>query len=70
MPDRPAALVVLDPYPSDWLMNLDPVLRVAVGRPRNAADWQLRTEQHGWLEITTDGERLWVNAEHAVGATP
>jgi len=23
----------------------------------------LRTDRHGWIEITTDGEKLWVEVE-------
>jgi competence protein ComEC len=28
----------------------------------------LRTDQHGWIELTSDGERLWVEVEHQAGA--
>jgi competence protein ComEC len=66
MPDSPTALIVHDPYPSDWLMNLDPLVSVAVGIPRDADDWQIRTAQHGWIEFTFDGEQLWLSSEHRV----
>jgi hypothetical protein len=70
LPDGLSALIVNDPYPSQWISSLRPAIRIAVGHPRDTASWQLRTEQHGWIELTSDGERLWVSAEHAVEIIP
>ena len=62
--------------PPEWLANLNPelvLLSVSAadenGMPdsevlESVKDYQLlRTDQNGWIEITTDGERMWVNVE-------
>lgn len=62
--------------PPEWIANVNPdiiVLSVAAGdqngRPDNEVletieDYEvLRTDQNGWVEITTNGERMWVNVE-------
>jgi competence protein ComEC len=62
--------------PSKWIANLRPqvvVLSVAAGdlrgRPseavlKNIKDATLlRTDRNGWIEVTTDGERMWVDVQ-------
>ncbi len=62
--------------PPDWFANLNPeliVLNVAAGDIDGMPDGEtleaikdyalLRTDQNGWIEITTNGEQMWVNAE-------
>jgi hypothetical protein len=49
------------------------LLSVAAGDRRNLPDAEtlqaledytlLRTDQNGWIELSTDGEKLWVEAE-------
>jgi competence protein ComEC len=64
--------------PPEWIANLNPeliVLSVAAGdidgMPDSAVletikDYSLlRTDRNGWIEITTNGEQMWVNAERA-----
>jgi competence protein ComEC len=62
--------------PPEWIENLNPeliVLNVAAGDIDGMPDDEtletikdyslLRTDQNGWIEITTNGEQMWVNAE-------
>jgi len=62
--------------PRDWIQNLNPRLGIVSvasddrqGHPsptllrRMAGYSLLRTDLHGWIEITTDGERMWINVE-------
>jgi beta-lactamase superfamily II metal-dependent hydrolase len=62
--------------PLEWLARLDPqviLLSVGVNDSRGLPDAEvlralegyslLRTDQNGWIEITTDGEQMWVEAE-------
>src|SRR5215216_1078710 len=62
--------------PPEWIANVNPeliLLSVSAadenGMPdsevlESIQDYQLlRTDQHGWIEITTDGQRMWVNVE-------
>ncbi len=62
--------------PADWIGNLRPelvILSVAAGDPTGLPDQELvdslrdttllRTDQNGWIEITTDGGRMWVTEE-------
>jgi competence protein ComEC len=62
--------------PPEWIANLNPelvLLSVSAadenGMPdsevlESIEDYQLlRTDQNGWVEITTDGDRMWVNVE-------
>ncbi len=62
--------------PPDWIANLNPeliVLSVAAGDINGMPDNEtletveefslLRTDQNGWIEITTNGEQMWVNVE-------
>jgi competence protein ComEC len=62
--------------PPEWVANLNPeliVLNVAAGDIDGMPDDEtleaikgyslLRTDQNGWIEITTNGEQLWVNVE-------
>jgi competence protein ComEC len=62
--------------PPEWIANLNPeliLLSVSAadenGMPdpevlESIKDYQLlRTDQNGWIEITTDGQRMWVNVE-------
>ena len=62
--------------PPEWIANLNPELvLLSVGAAdengmpdsevlETIKDYQLlRTDQNGWVEITTDGERMWVNVE-------
>ncbi len=66
--------------PPDWILNLNPELvLLSVGAAdinglpdsevlETLTDFELlRTDQHGWIEITTDGTRMWVNAERQPG---
>jgi competence protein ComEC len=59
-----------------WIAKLRPqltLLSVAAGNPRNLPDAEtlsavegyplLRTDQNGWIELVTDGDRLWVEVE-------
>ena len=62
--------------PPEWIANLNPELVVLSvdaadqnGMPDpEVLDWVkdydlLRTDQNGWIEITTNGEQMWVNVE-------
>jgi competence protein ComEC len=62
--------------PPEWIANLNPelvLLSVSAadenGMPDSEVldsikDYQLlRTDQNGWVEISTDGEQMWVNVE-------
>jgi competence protein ComEC len=62
--------------PPEWFANLNPeliVLNVAAGDIDGMPDGEtleaikdyslLRTDQNGWIEITTNGEQMWVNVE-------
>lgn len=62
--------------PPEWIANLNPeIIELSVdaadqnGMPDSAVlesiqDYELlRTDQNGWIEITTDGEQMWVNVE-------
>ena len=66
--------------PPEWIATLNPelvLLSVSAadenGMPdrevlESLEDYQLlRTDQNGWVEITTDGERMWVNVERKSG---
>ncbi|MDH5606452.1 MAG: ComEC/Rec2 family competence protein, partial [Anaerolineae bacterium] len=63
--------------PAEWIENLHPqlvLLSVAAGDYSglpDAATLQalqgytlLRTDEHGWIELTTDGQQLWVEVEN------
>lgn len=62
--------------PPEWIANLNPelvILNVAAGDVDGLPDGEvletikeyalLRTDQNGWIEITTNGEQMWVNVE-------
>jgi beta-lactamase superfamily II metal-dependent hydrolase len=62
--------------PQDWIVNLNPeliVLSVDAADQNGMPDGEvlesvegfelLRTDQNGWIEITTNGEQMWVNVE-------
>jgi competence protein ComEC len=62
--------------PTEWISNLNPELVLLSvdaadenGMPdrevlESVKDFELlRTDQNGWIEITTDGTRMWVNVE-------
>jgi competence protein ComEC len=62
--------------PSEWIANLNPeIVELSVdaadqnGMPDSSVlesvkDYELlRTDQNGWIEITTNGEQMWVNVE-------
>jgi competence protein ComEC len=62
--------------PSEWIANLNPeIVELSVdaadqnGMPDSSVlesvkDYELlRTDQNGWIEITTDGDQMWVNVE-------
>ena len=62
--------------PPDWITNLNPelvVLSVAAADENGMPDGEvlqsldgfslLRTDENGWIEITTDGTQMWVNVE-------
>ena len=63
--------------PQEWIQHLNPRLGVVSvssddrqGHPspallrRMAGYSLLRTDLHGWVEITTDGKRMWINVEN------
>ncbi len=62
--------------PPEWISNLNPelvLLSVSAADENGMPDSEvldsvkdydlLRTDQNGWIEITTDGTRMWVNVE-------
>jgi competence protein ComEC len=62
--------------PEDWIVNLNPglvVLSVSAADPNGLPDSDvletvkdyplLRTDQNGWIEISTNGTQMWVNVE-------
>ncbi|RPJ24080.1 MAG: ComEC/Rec2 family competence protein [Chloroflexi bacterium] len=62
--------------PPEWIANLNPelvLLSVDAADENGLPDGEvlesvkdydvLRTDQNGWIEITTDGEQMWVNVE-------
>jgi len=62
--------------PPEWIANLNPqvvLLSVEAGNEDNLPSWEtlqalegytlLRTDENGWIELTTDGEELWVEVE-------
>jgi len=62
--------------PEDWIVNLNPelvVLSVSAADENGMPDSEtldavkgfslLRTDHNGWIEITTDGDQMWVNVE-------
>jgi competence protein ComEC len=62
--------------PPDWIANLHPqivILSVAAGDPNGLPDQSLldelagtsllRTDRNGWIEVSTDGEGVWVDVE-------
>jgi beta-lactamase superfamily II metal-dependent hydrolase len=62
--------------PSEWITNLNPqlVLLSIAADDRNGLPDQatleslsgyslLRTDQHGWIHIATDGQQMWVTVE-------
>jgi competence protein ComEC len=62
--------------PPEWIANLNPelmVLSVAAADQNGMPDREvletvqdyelLRTDQNGWIEITTNGKQMWVNVE-------
>jgi beta-lactamase superfamily II metal-dependent hydrolase len=62
--------------PPEWITSLNPelvVLSVAAADENGMPDGEvletlngfslLRTDQNGWIEITTDGTQMWVNVE-------
>jgi competence protein ComEC len=68
--------------PPEWIANVNPelvLLSVSAadenGMPdsevlESIKDYQLfRTDRNGWVEVTTDGERMWVNVERRSEST-
>jgi competence protein ComEC len=62
--------------PPEWIANLNPelmILNVAAGDVNGLPDGDvlesvkdyslLRTDQNGWIEITTNGEQMWVDVQ-------
>jgi beta-lactamase superfamily II metal-dependent hydrolase len=62
--------------PPEWIANVNPeliVLSVSAADENGMPDGEvletikdyelLRTDQQGWVEITTDGTQMWVNVE-------
>ena len=62
--------------PPEWIVNLNPelvVLSVSAADENGMPDGEvlesvkdyelLRTDQNGWVEVTTNGEQMWVNVE-------
>ncbi|GAB4504456.1 MAG: hypothetical protein Fur0043_14500 [Anaerolineales bacterium] len=70
--------------PPEWIAHLNPqviLLSVAAGDKdglpdqallENITDYPLlRTDRHGWIEVTTDGAQMWIRVEEqAEGPTP
>jgi beta-lactamase superfamily II metal-dependent hydrolase len=65
--------------PEEWIVNLNPelvVLSVGAADENGMPDSEvldvvkdyalLRTDQNGWIEITTNGTQMWVNVERSV----
>jgi len=65
--------------PEDWIVNLNPelvLLSVGAADKNGMPDGEvlnsvkdyalLRTDQNGWIEITTNGTQMWVNVERSV----
>lgn len=63
--------------PPEWITNLNPeliLLSVAAGDRDGLPDAEvletikdyalLRTDESGWVEVSTNGEQMWVNVEH------
>lgn len=68
--------------PPEWITNLNPelvLLSVSAADENGMPDSEvldslqdyelLRTDQNGWVEITTDGERMWVKVERQAETT-
>jgi len=68
--------------PPEWIASLNPevvLLSVSAADENGMPDSEvletlkdyelLRTDQNGWVEITTDGERMWVNVERQATTT-
>jgi beta-lactamase superfamily II metal-dependent hydrolase len=68
--------------PPQWIANLNPqliILSVAAGDPDGLPHEEtleaikdyplLRTDFNGWIEVTTDGAEMWVEAEKPVQET-
>jgi beta-lactamase superfamily II metal-dependent hydrolase len=66
--------------PPDWISNLNPqlvLLSVSAADENGMPDSEvlesvkdfevLRTDLNGWIEITTDGNQMWVNVERKPG---
>ena len=62
--------------PPEWITTLQPqvvLLSVGAGNPENLPSLEtlqalegynlLRTDENGWIEVTTDGEKVWVEVE-------
>ena len=62
--------------PDEWVLNLNPdlvVLNVSAADQNGMPDGEvldavkdyslLRTDQNGWIEVSTNGEQMWVNVE-------
>jgi len=62
--------------PEEWIINLNPelvVLSVDAADENGMPDGEaldavkgyslLRTDESGWIEISTNGEQMWVNVE-------
>jgi hypothetical protein len=62
--------------PPEWIANLRPgvvLLSIAVGDPESLLAPEtlealegytlLRTDQNGWIQLSTDGEQMWVEVE-------
>ncbi|MEW6568500.1 MAG: ComEC/Rec2 family competence protein [Chloroflexota bacterium] len=77
LPDGGAARL----NPAPWLRQLQPwvaLLSLQAGDRRGLPDPEtldaligtavLRTDHNGWIELTSDGERLWVQVERMVGS--
>jgi competence protein ComEC len=69
--------------PPEWIANLNPeIVELSVdaadqnGMPdsfvlESVKDYELlRTDQNGWVEVTTNGEQMWVNVERKSSPSP
>ena len=69
--------------PEEWIVNLNPqlvVLSVSAADENGMPDGEvletlkdyalLRTDQNGWIEVTTDGTQMWVDVERQSAETP
>jgi hypothetical protein len=66
---RGVSLLVLDAAalkaapPEAWQAVFQPQVLAWDGKAGSAPDWALDTRNYAWLQLSTDGEQLWVEGE-------